>query len=477
MPQRSLMASRYKKRLSIPQWEKQRVTPMDIPQNQGVYVYKNEIYEHLDTHLTKSQKKILNHLIARANQYDRVFPAQRTIAEQLGVSYSTVCVAVKALKDMGYLASYYRVQDTCLYRIADIFYDPVIRWKLKDLFPALKFVHKVLLIPILFFGHMQYANTGETITAMYSDYSPEVITDRIESLYEPFFGKKETKGEESGESSMETNGRSTSFCEEASQKAQNMQYAEFNQRAICQLSAFDETALVYVDYSLSKAKGVIKDVFKWAVKVAKTYSVSNQLKVDYGRAFYLESKYSIAEQPHGILKTPTRNQPTKSPDVGGKGGTNDSSQVKLYKRLKDKYTEFDSNRTREAEYEQFERYKSENEQFATSMKKLRIRSDWNPFSDDDTRNASPFNIPTNQVSDPTHDPGAVNNNPCADIVNDSDVLERHGLLPAYPVIQYDDPYIRQAPINTHPEDDIELIPIYDEDEWEEVTDMFMEGID
>lgn len=477
------MASKYKKRLSIEQWEKQPLTPMDIAANNGVYVYKNEIYDHLNRNLTQSDKNIFNHIIARCNTYKRVFPSHQTIANHVGVSSITVWRTFKKLRNFGYVSTYYRTQDSCLYRISPIFYDPVIRWKLKDLFPALKYVHKVLLTCLFVFGHIRPDNNKlpseiakENITAMYSDYSLKEITDRIESLYEPFFNKKETKGEESGESSMEMNGISTSFCQEASHKAQNMQYAEFNQRAICQLSAFDDTALVYVDYSLSKAKGV-KDVFKWAVKVAKTYSVSNNLKVDYGRAFYLESKYSISESPCGNFKKPTRNQPTKSPDAGGKGGHNDSSQVKLYKRLKETYESFDSNRTREAEYEQFERYKSENEQFATSMKKLRIRDDWNPFSDDDTRNASPFNISTNQVSDPTHDPGTVNNNPVAHIVNDSDVLERYGIVPAYPIVQPDDKYIRHAPIKNHPEDDIELIPIYDEHQWEEVPDMFIEGIE
>lgn len=442
------MGSKYEKRLNVDQWKKLPLMPLDIPVHSGVYAYKNEIYDHLNTCLNPRQKRIFNYLICWTNEFPEVYPSVGTLARRLEVSYWAVWSTIDKLRRLGYISTYYRVQDSSLYRIAPLFYDPVIRWKLKDLFPALKVVHTVLLTCLCLFNHLLSVKTKETLTAKYTRAEKSTLESSIRDQYRDVFGSFEENIQKIGEPCMETNAISlpVGYYPDLSVRAQSFKWVEFNVSALCLLSAFPEPVLHYVDDVVSKKKDSIDKVFSFVQAVAKNYANKIHQPVDYQKALQLSTQYQVKDEvPIGtILKEPRSIPPSLYNKPQPKPYSN--YYQKHENRLKEKYPEFTRERSRQQEYEQIEKYKATNAEFASSLQRLRVKPDWNPF---------------------------------ADTENEGDSITNGGASLSSPVLglfagAHEDPFIKKAPVKYAY--DFEPEPMYDDNVWEEVTDPLIEGV-
>jgi len=111
--------------------------------------YKPEFVAQLFQNLPDSYSIVFNAFHILQNKYKDVYARQDTIAAISGYSLSHTKRILMWLRENKFIVSCYRHKKSCLYRIANIFFNPSMRQALSSILPALKVAPLYLFIGFL----------------------------------------------------------------------------------------------------------------------------------------------------------------------------------------------------------------------------------------------------------------------------------------------------------------------------------------
>lgn len=103
-------------------------------------------------HYAPKKIAVLNAILHYSNCYNELFPSQESIAARAKCSRQYVNMVLKEFAIQGILVKVYRKMESCIYKLNPLFYLKRLREKLKDLFPAFRWVPRKLLIPFLLYN-------------------------------------------------------------------------------------------------------------------------------------------------------------------------------------------------------------------------------------------------------------------------------------------------------------------------------------
>lgn len=103
-------------------------------------------------HYAPKKIAVLNAILHYSNCYNQLFPSQERIAQRAKCTRQYVNMVLKEFEIQGILIKVYRKMESCIYKLNPLFYLKRLREKLKEFFPAFRWVPRKLLIPFLLYN-------------------------------------------------------------------------------------------------------------------------------------------------------------------------------------------------------------------------------------------------------------------------------------------------------------------------------------
>jgi hypothetical protein len=122
-----------------------KVKPLELPLKKPNLIQSGPssplaFLEDRINNLLPSTRRVLNELVKLDNNYPSIFVCHKRLASLCGMSPRSVFTKLHELKEDGFITIEWREYDTCIYKVATILRDPVIRSRLCRWLRALLFI-------------------------------------------------------------------------------------------------------------------------------------------------------------------------------------------------------------------------------------------------------------------------------------------------------------------------------------------------
>lgn len=226
--------------------------------------------------LPRRQRDLLDNIFFPANRHKEVFPTQSTLGKKSKLSRSYTNKILLKFEKQGIIARNYRHMTSNLYKVAEIFNELNVREKLRQLFPAFKYLPLVLCLA-----------RGYTIKTINDTQTNISLASNI-YITNPK-GIKDDNRHPLARAVMQHAAENP--IPPSIQKLKSLNLTKAGQ---IRLTCFPDEAIEYAAEKLKYAKNA-RDPYALFFSVCKDYCQNNQLLPNWERVKSLMQKYTIAE--------------------------------------------------------------------------------------------------------------------------------------------------------------------------------------
>jgi hypothetical protein len=234
--------------------------------------------------LNLPRRKALNYLVSHSIEHDFIFPSQKTIAHEAGVTRKTCNYILKELESKGLIRKEYRHRKSCVYKVNSLLFDPTIRSALATVFKAFKFLQISLLLSIVPFQKCL------------SEYAPALNYKAIRNDYYI----KKTPHRMNMDKYLD-------IQNPISGAIRNLKFLNLTRWGQIKLSAFPEDILnevkdEYLKYSMNNIRDPFKYFFVSCLKLCK----ERNIKPDWSWVHQLSAHHQMPQNPRYTFPSQTK---------------------------------------------------------------------------------------------------------------------------------------------------------------------------